>query len=138
MVDNRTYEGTHGDSSLPPWQIILRAIRFRWWLWLIDLLAILTFRVAGQVAPGLIMRSFFDLVTGEAQAGLNLWSIIVFLVAVYLGRQLAEYGFTYADPPLFAHINTLIRCNLLKYILQRPAASALPESTGEAISRFRA
>ena len=141
IVDKRAHRHAHGHtrkrSQLAPWQIILHAIRFRWWLWLIDLLAVLSFRVAWQVAPGLIMRSFFDLVAGEAQTGLNLWSIVAFLVAAYLGRQLGQYGFTYADPSLFAHVNTLLRRNLLKYILQRPAASALPESPGEAISRFR-
>jgi len=88
-------------------------------------------------APGLIMRAFFDLVTGEAQAGLNLASIVALTVAVFLGRQLGSFGFVYADVPLFAQINTLLRRNLLKYILHRPGASALPESPGEAISRFR-
>jgi ATP-binding cassette subfamily B protein len=111
--------------------------RFRFWYWLVDLVSVLVVRVGWWMAPGLIMRAFFDLVTGEAQAGLNIWSIVALTVAVFLGRQLGSFGFVYADVPLFAHINTLLRRNLLKHVLNRPGASALPESPGEAISRFR-
>jgi len=124
-------------KPLPPWRIILRMIRFRFWYWLVDLLSVALVRVAWQVAPGLLMKAFFDLLAGDAQAGLNIWSIVALTVATTLAQQLGSFGFVYADVPLFAHINTLLRRNLLKYILRRPGASTLPESPGEAISRFR-
>ncbi|MBN2006190.1 MAG: ABC transporter ATP-binding protein, partial [Anaerolineae bacterium] len=57
--------------------------------------------------------------------------------ATEVGRQIGHYGFVVADEPLFAHVNTWLRTNLLKHILKRPGASALPDSSGEAISRFR-
>ena len=112
-------------------------IRFRFWLWLIDLVCVLIFRLCWQVAPGLIMRAFFDLLAGKAQAGLSIWSVVALLVAAEFGRRVADYGFYYADVPLFAHIQTLLRKNLLRHILNRPGASPLPDSPGEAISRFR-
>jgi ATP-binding cassette subfamily B protein len=49
----------------------------------------------------------------------------------------ASYGFYYADVPIFADIPTLLRKNLLRHILRRPGASPLPDSAGEAISRFK-
>ena len=122
---------------LPAWQVILHMVRYRAWYWFVDLISVLLARTAWQVAPGLIMRAFFDLITGTAPAGLNIWSIVAMTLAVFLGRQLGGYGFVYADVPIFAHITTLLRRNLLKYILRRPGAAALPESPGEAISRFR-
>ncbi len=124
-------------SVLPAWRVILSMVRFRPWLWMIDLASVLIVRLMEQIAPGLIVRAFFDLITGEAQAGLSLWSIVALLGAAELGRALTGISFVYADVPIFAHINTLLRKNLLKHILQRPNATVLPESPGEAISRFR-
>jgi ATP-binding cassette subfamily B protein len=39
--------------------------------------------------------------------------------------------------PIFADIPTLLRKNLLRHILRRPGAAPLPDSPGEAISRFK-
>ena len=124
-------------EALPAWRVILAAIRFRPRLWLIDLAAVFLVRMLWQVAPGLVMRAFFDLLAGETAAGLNIWSIVALLVAMEVGQQIAYYGFLYADVPLFADLTTLLRHNLLRHILHRPGASALPDSPGEAVSRFR-
>ncbi|MFL7810194.1 MAG: ATP-binding cassette domain-containing protein [Anaerolineae bacterium] len=122
---------------MPAWQVILRMVRYRAGYWLVDLIAVGFARTAWQLAPGLIVRAFFNVVTGTAAAGLNIWSIVAMVVAIFVGRQIGSYGFVYADVPLFAHIATLLRRNMLKYVLRRPGAAALPESPGEAISRFR-
>jgi ATP-binding cassette, subfamily B, bacterial len=128
---------TRNSDQLPAWKVILEMIRFRPWYWLIDLLSVLIFRVAWQILPGLIMKAFFDMLTGDLQAGVNIWTIVGMMVAVFVARQLGSYGFYYADVPLFAEVSTLLRKNLLRYILHRPGASPLPDSPGEAISRFR-
>ncbi len=47
------------------------------------------------------------------------------------------YGLIATNVPFFIHTMTLLRRNLLAHILRRPGASALPDSPGEAISRFR-
>jgi ATP-binding cassette subfamily B protein len=126
-----------GTPIMPAWQVILRMVRYRIGYWLVDLIAVGFARTAWQVAPGLIMRAFFNVLTGTASAGLNVWSIVAMVLAIFVGRQMGGYGFVYADVPLFAHIATLLRRNLLRYVLHRPGAAALPESPGEAISRFR-
>lgn len=123
--------------ALPAWMVILTMIRFRPWMWFIDLLSVALSRFSGQVAPALIMKAFFDMLTGGAQLTLGIWATIVFLIATWLGRVLASYGFYYADVPIFSDMNTLLRRNLLRHILRRPGASQLPDSAGEAVSRFK-
>ena len=39
--------------------------------------------------------------------------MVAFLAATWLGRVVASYGFYYADVPIFADMNTLLRKNLL-------------------------
>ncbi|MHB0878371.1 MAG: ABC transporter ATP-binding protein [Anaerolineae bacterium] len=124
------------ERPLPPWRLILAMVRYRPKLWLLDLASILSLTVCGQLSA-LVMREFFNLLSGGAPAGLNLWTLLALLVAVLAGRLLAQVGLAVADPPFFVHTMTLLRHNLLRHILKRPGASALPESAGEAVSRFR-
>jgi ATP-binding cassette subfamily B protein len=137
---NKTIPAEHA-TCWPAWRIVLSMIRFRPWLWLGDLASRLGGQMCWGIAAGLVMRAFFDLLTGDAPVRLGIWSIAALIVAIEVGTNLAGYGAVYADAPLFAHIETLLRKNLLTYILTRPRtaarASALPDSPGEAISRFR-
>ncbi len=124
-------------SALPAWRVILSMLKFRPWFWFVDLVSVALFRSTWQLIPGLILRAFFDLLTGEAQLQMSIWAMVALMVAMWLGRVLGGYGFYYADVPIFADIATLLRKNLLRHILRRPGASSLPDSAGEAISRFR-
>jgi ATP-binding cassette subfamily B protein len=123
--------------ALPAWRVIWEMLRFRPWLWFIDLLAVALIRFCWQIAPALIMKAFFDMLTGAAQLTFGVWAIVAFFAAIWIGRVVASYGFYYADVPIFADIPTLLRKNLLRYILRRPGAAPLPDSAGEAISRFK-
>jgi ATP-binding cassette subfamily B protein len=123
--------------ALPAWKVILEMVRFRPWLWVVDLFSVALIRFCWQVAPALIIKAFFDMITGEAQLTFGIWAIVAFLAATWIGRVVASYGFYYADVPIFADMNTLLRKNLLRYILKRPGASQLPDSPGEAVSRFK-
>src|SRR5215216_3768739 len=123
--------------SLPAWRVIWEMLRFRPWLWFIDLLSVTLIRFCWQIAPALIIKAFFDMITGEAPLRFGIWAIVAFAIASWIGRVLASYGFYYADVPIFADIPTLLRKNLLRYILRRPGASPLPDSPGEAVSRFK-
>jgi len=123
--------------ALPAWRVILEMVRFRPWLWFVDLISVALIRFCWQVAPALIIQAFFNLLTGEAPLRFGIWAIVGFTVAGWLGRIVASYGFYYADVPIFADINTLLRRNLLRHILRRPGAAPLPDSTGEAVNRFK-
>lgn len=123
--------------ALPTWRVILEMLTYRPWLWFVDLISVALIRFCWQVAPALIIKAFFDMITGEAQLTFGIWAIIAFSVATWIGRVVASYGFYYADVPIFADMSTLLRKNLLRYILHRPGAAQLPDSPGEAVSRFK-
>ncbi len=122
--------------TLSVWAVITRLIRFRRGLFLGNLAAMFLLTGAA-LAPGLIMREFFDLISGEATAGFGLWTLIALLLASQLARRLGGLGLLLTNIPFFVHTMTLLRRNLLRYVLKRPGARALPDSPGEAISRFR-
>jgi ATP-binding cassette subfamily B protein len=123
--------------ALPAWRVIWAMMRFRPWLCFIDFCSVALIRFCWQIAPALIIKAFFDMLTGEAPLRLGIWTVIAFALASWLGRVLASYGFYYADVPIFADIPTLLRKNLLRYILKRPGAASLPDSPGEAVNRFK-
>ena len=123
--------------ALPAWRVIWEMLTFRPWLWFVDLISVALIRFCWQIAPALIIKAFFDMVTGEATLTFGIWAIVAFFLATWIGRIVASYGFYYADVPIFADMSTLLRKNLLRYILKRPGASQLPDSPGEAVSRFK-
>ena len=123
-------------KTLPTWRVILDMIRFRWKLWGLNLVAML-FLIAFWQIPGFVMAEFFDLLSGDSTAGWNVWTLAAFLFACEFGRVLGIFGLIRTNVPFFVHTMTLLRKNLLTRVLRRPGASALPDSPGEAISRFR-
>lgn len=123
--------------ALPAWRVIWEMILFRPWLWFVDLLSVAAFRFSWQIAPALVMKAFFDFIEGNTTLRFGIWTIIAFALAAWLGRVAGGYGFYYADVPIFADIPTLLRKNLLRYILKRPGAASLPDSAGEAVNRFK-
>jgi len=123
-------------KALPAWRIILSMVRYRRRLWLRNLGAMLFLMLLWQVPP-LVLREFFNLVTGDAPVRLGIWALVALLFASEVGRILGIFGLVSTNVPFFVHTMTLLRKNLLKNILKRPGASALPDSPGEAISRFR-
>ncbi len=133
-TDDSVRPGATG-KRLPAWYVILKMVQYRPRLWLLNLSAMLFLTVCWQL-PGIVMREFFNILTGNEQAGLNVWSIVALLLAFELGRDAGITGLIRSNVPFFVHTMTLLRKNLLKYILRRPGAKALPDSPGEATSRF--
>jgi ATP-binding cassette subfamily B protein len=126
-----------GGPRLPTWRYIFALIRYRPWLYLqLGFLELLFFGVFPQFV-GLIMRAYFDRLTGEAPAGLGVPALIVLLIAVAIGKA----GAVFADVATYFKfrytVEALLRKNLFEHILNRPGARAVPSSPGEAISRFR-
>jgi ATP-binding cassette, subfamily B, bacterial len=127
---------TRRKPTLPAWKVILKVIIYRKDLWLGNLLMMLFAMLFYQI-PGLALREFLNNLSGDANYGLNLWTIIALLFAAEMGSILGIYGLVTTNVPFFQNTMTLLRKNLLRHILRRPGASALPDSPGEAISRFR-
>jgi len=124
------------DVGVPTWKFIWGLIRFRPWHFLFNYLALVA-RMIGMLMVGLIMRDFFNLLTDGASAGFTLPTLIALLVASAVGRMGGFWGLVRMNRPFIFHNHTLLHKNLMERILERPGARALPESPGEAISRFR-
>src|SRR5512134_505986 len=99
--------------ALPTWKVIWEMLTYRPWLWFVDLVSVALIRFCWQIAPALIIKAFFDMLTGEAPLTFGIWAIIAFLGISWIGRVVASYGFYYADVPIFQEMNTLLRKNLL-------------------------
>jgi ATP-binding cassette subfamily B protein len=124
------------DVGIPTWKFIWGVIRFRHWYYIFNTIA-LTTMMLGWLIPGLITREFFNLLANNAPAKFDLWTLIAFLVVSAIGRMGGVFGTIRMNVPFIQHSHTLLQKNMLRRILQRPGARALPESPGEAISRFR-
>jgi ATP-binding cassette subfamily B protein len=121
---------------IPIWKVVWRTIVYRRRFWILNLISMLFLNVFWQ-APGLIMREFLNQLTHNGAAHIGLWTLIALVFATELARLAGIWGLTQTNVPFFVHSMTLLRKNLLRYILKRPGAKALPDSPGEAISRFR-
>lgn len=89
------------------------------------------------IVPGLLIRAFFDALTGAAPALWEPQTIIVLLLVYELARAVIIFSGALADIQLRFTVRALLQTNLVRSILQLPGAAALIESPGESISRFR-
>ncbi|HMA33332.1 MAG TPA: ABC transporter ATP-binding protein, partial [Chloroflexia bacterium] len=89
------------------------------------------------LAYGLVLRAFFDALTGQAPAGPNVWTLITLLLVAEAGRMTAFYASFYAFATFWFGGQAVLRKNMLARILDGPGRQALPDSAGEAVSRFR-
>ncbi len=89
------------------------------------------------LVPGLIIRQLFNQLTDGATLGWNYWSLIALLVGVGVGRLVWLLISVTAYVPLRFKIDGTLRNNMMTAVLEKPGAAALPNSPGEAVSRFR-
>lgn len=119
------------------WRYFWQIIRFSPGMWAgIVVLRIFIFALTRQVS-GLLQREFFNYLSGSANVGLTPLAIAALVIVVALVNAVIIFT------DIFVHFNyifrgsALLRKNLLSRILDRPGARAVPQSPGEAISRFR-
>ncbi len=123
-------------ADMPTWKFVWRIVRFKPLPYSFNSLSELALMLA-QVVAGLVSREFFNLLAHQAPAGFNFWTLMAFLAVAALVRIGSIPGRGRTFIAFAANAATLLQKNLLRQILRRPGAQALPESTGEAISRFR-
>lgn len=92
---------------------------------------------AAPLATGLVTRQFFNALTGNAPAGWNVWTLCAAFLGVAAARLLVILADITLDNAWNFMSRNLVRRNLLRVILGKPGAKALPESPGSAVSRFR-
>jgi ATP-binding cassette subfamily B protein len=119
------------------WWYIWQLAKYKPWVYgIFGMMEVLIFGVFPQLS-GFVIQRIFDQLTGEAQTGFSLWVLAALLVAVALGRGAAFFTDVFLYFTFQYTVTALLRRNMFSSILQRPGARAVPDSPGEAVSRFR-
>jgi ATP-binding cassette subfamily B protein len=98
------------------------------------------FRGIDDVAPflaGVLMKGFFDALTGQAEAGFTPYTIVALFVAVEVGDRISLFGSAYCWPRWWYAIETLLRRNLITAILEIRDPTRISSTSGEVTNRFR-
>lgn len=117
-------------------QTTWKLIRYRPGLFL----ATIFFRGLDDVVPfltGIIMKAFFDVLTGQAEAGLTPWTFVALFVAVEVGDRMALFGSALVWPRWRFSVETLLRKNLMAAILEVRDPGRIAGASGEVTNRFR-
>ncbi|MCP4421312.1 MAG: ABC transporter ATP-binding protein, partial [Chloroflexi bacterium] len=125
------------------YQYYWRLIRFRPKYYFSDI-AFMSVNFATTTALGLILRAFFNFLTGDTGFALPLWPVVglQLVYAIVVGVAMGGAGLAFTNFEF--HSYALLIRNLLARVLQMPGARPLPKnkdggriSTGQAISTFR-
>jgi ATP-binding cassette subfamily B protein len=121
---------------LPTWRYTLKMARYTPWLYLLHA-ALWSMMNLLSLLPGLIARAFFDTLTGKAHPPAGIAGLLGLLCLLAVGRAAVWLAGGFVEITFRFTMSGLVRRNLLRLVLARPGASALPFSVGETISRFR-
>jgi ATP-binding cassette subfamily B protein len=89
------------------------------------------------VLYGVFVKAMFDALSGESAAAASAWTFLALALAVDAARLLGLAGGIRTWSTYWIEITLLVRRNLLNHLLTAPGSRRLPDSPGEAISRFR-
>jgi ATP-binding cassette, subfamily B, bacterial len=123
-------------KPLPTWRYLMKMARYAPHLYLPHA-ALWSVVHASPLLLGLVTRAFFDSLTGNAHPPVGTTGLIVLFVVIGVGRALLYLVAGIFEILCRFTMSGLLRRNLLRHVLDRPGADALPFSIGETISRFR-
>jgi len=89
------------------------------------------------LALGLIVREFFDSLAGTSATGLSVEALIAVLLGYTLARITLMAGGALTDIRHRFSMKALVTANTFERLLERPGVTAMQDTVGEAISRFR-
>lgn len=84
---------------------------------------------------GLIMQAFFDTLSGQANIGWNVWTLVALFLATRVAVQVAEMGAAGSSAYQYFLVETLLRRNLFRGILEAVGFHP-PLSSGEIVNRY--
>jgi ATP-binding cassette subfamily B protein len=123
-------------TPLPTRRYLAEMIRYAPGLYLLH--ALLWAMMNGSaLLPGLIARAFFDTLTGKAHLPAGTDGLLFLLALIAVSQTALWLAGGFVEITMRFTMSGLLRRNLLRHILDRPGARALPFSIGETISRFR-
>jgi ATP-binding cassette subfamily B protein len=124
------------------WRQVARLIVFRPGLYTISAVGIMSFYL-WPLVPGIFIRQIFDQLSNRTllltDARATIWALVAVLIGVAIARSATAFAYPFGEKAAMLVAETLMRHNLLRSILGRPGATALPtdSSPGEAVSRLR-
>jgi len=116
---------------------VWRFIRYRPLVWLCSTYSIIMAGYLVPLVPGLLLREFFNGLTGDAPARFDVRTLSALMVAAGLAQIVHNLGCAIFENGTILLNGVLVQRNVFERILELPAARAVPQSPGEAVSRFR-
>ena len=114
----------------------IQLIRYRPLLFLGTIL----FRGLDDLVPfaiGIIMKGFFDALTGDSPAGLNPWTFVALFVVVELSDRSVLISSAFVWARWRYAVSTLLRKNLMTAIMNMSAPHRVSAASGEVTNRLR-
>ena len=118
------------------WAATWRLIGHRRWLFLGNALLWGVLHMT-PLLPGLVTQQVLNQLAGKAAVSWRLETLLALLLGIGLGRFAVLFVGLLTYLPYRFQVRGVLTLNMMKYILRQPGAKALPNSPGEAVSRFR-
>ena len=110
-------------------------IRFRPGFFLLNLIFVSYF-LTTRIVPAWLQKSYYDELTGDTNLGLPLLGLLVLIVLFELTRMGASMIGEWGAARVRAAAQSLMRKNIVRAIMRKPGAVALPVPTGDVINRI--
>ncbi len=123
-------------KQIPTWRYLLAMVRYRPGRYLLHATLWGTMNML-VLLPGLIARAIFDTLTGQAHLPVGTLGLVSLLLVIAASQAILWLVAGRVEIIMRFTMSGLVRRNLLRLMLSRPGAAALPFSIGEIISRFR-
>ena len=121
---------------MKPLKLTWKLVLFRGPLFLINCILWAAFHALPALF-GVIAKAVFDVLSGDAPAGWNVWTLVVALVLVSAARIGAFAWGIQLFFRLLYEMGSLLRANILRWVLTGTGAKPLAESPGQMVARFR-
>ncbi len=89
------------------------------------------------LATGLVTREIFNALSGTTAVGANVWTLLAMIALISAARLGIMVSGVRAWSTFYFTIGALVRRNMLRWLVSGPGSRTLPNSPGEAVSRFR-
>ena len=126
-----------GGPGMSAWRYLVRIAWALKWPLLGELLMVVFWLVVLENTFGLIQREIFDQLTGEASVSLGIWELCAVLVGIGLASFVMFIGGVVLHEYSRFAAGAMLQRNAFSHLMNLPGYRSLPDSTGEAVTRFR-
>lgn len=121
---------------MKPYSMMWRMMLYRPWLYIANGVAWILIHVS-PVVPGLLIKQFFDMLTGDSTLDAGVCGLAALVIAVAVARVANIYIGARLDNLHRFIISSLLRRNMMEDILRHPTSGPAVRSQGEVINCFQ-